>query len=267
MTVGIALSSIVSPAPACSIEDAGGDAIDLSPIRSGEELLDWDGKYADFELIGSTRFDAGEYRAVCEGGVESAAASGVSFTVGRILGVDDVTDQIGAILGIFGRWGSQGCSSWSGLMLLIVGLVQRSRSGRSSAPTPEYPGQYPVSTRRALILPRDRRRRTGSYVALSTHRPARTAQRIRRRTSRPVPAAGAGPAAAGRRPWPGAETARSADRADRCTPAPSAPDEDGTCQVAVPRASAEPGARSRRLRSGRGRSRTGAKPYSSGAAG
>ncbi len=148
MTVGIALSSNLSPAPDCSVEDAGGDAMTLAPIRSGEELLDWDGSYGDYELIGSTRLDVGEYRAVCEGGVESAAASGVSFTVGRILAVDDVTDQIGAVLGIFGAMGIAGLLFVVGITLLIVGLVQRSRSGRTPAPLPlgpygQYPGQYP----------------------------------------------------------------------------------------------------------------------------
>ena len=274
MTVGIALSSNVSPAPACSIEDAGATPSTRRPIRSGEELLDWDGNYADYELIGSTRLDAGRVPSGVRGRVESAAASGVSFTVGRVLAVDDVTDQIGPILGIFGAMGIAGLLFVVGIALLIVGLVQRSRSGRSSAPDsvprPVPQASTQVSTRRASTPPGTGRGRAGSVRCPCplTARPVTAHQHPSGAASRPVPAA-AGP---GHRPTvAGRPAARSADRGTgRDARSLSHPTRTAPCQVGQSlRASAGHGL------AGRSRPtdfRKGSEPYrrdavSSGAAG
>lgn len=130
MTVGIALSAVPTPEPACRILDADGAEVAIGPPSPQDELLDWDGYYYDYQLLRTARVVPGDYRAVCEVEGEPSAASGVNFTVGRVLGVDDFTDNVTPVLGGFGGLMLSGLLFIVGLVLAIVGLVQRSRSTR-----------------------------------------------------------------------------------------------------------------------------------------
>ncbi len=144
MTVGLALSSDETPAPTCTIEDSGGDAVPVSAASLNEALLDLEGRYGEYTVVSTARLEPGEYRASCEVAGEPSASSGVSFTVGRVFGVADVGEMFGPLLGLLALWGVAGLVFIVGMVLLIVGLVQRSKSKRPPSVVGQYPpGQYP----------------------------------------------------------------------------------------------------------------------------
>ena len=155
MTVGLALSSDETPAPTCTIEDSGGDAVPVSAASLNEALLDLEGRYGEYTVVSTARLEPGEYRASCEVAGEPSASSGVSFTVGRVFGVADVGEMFGPLLGLLALWGVAGLVFIVGMVLLIVGLVQRSKSKRPPSVVGQYPpGQYPpVSTSQGRTRP------------------------------------------------------------------------------------------------------------------
>jgi hypothetical protein len=140
MTVGIALSSNSEPRPDCSIVDADGESLPLAAATINDTLLDLSGRYADYTLVGTSRLTPGDYEAVCESAGEPSASSGVSFTVGRVFGIADVSEMFGPLLGIAGLWVVAGLVFLIGLVLLIIGLVQRSRGRRPPYAGGPYPG-------------------------------------------------------------------------------------------------------------------------------
>jgi hypothetical protein len=143
MTVGIALSAVPTPEPTCTISDDAGDEVAMSQPRPDDELYDWDGLYYDYELVSTTRLAPGDYEASCELEGEPSSASGVSFTVGRVLGIDDFMGDMGPAFGSLGGMGLAALLFVLGLILLIIGLVQRSRSKQPPYTAGPYPGPYP----------------------------------------------------------------------------------------------------------------------------
>ncbi len=143
MTVGIALSAVPTPEPTCTIRDSSGDEVATSQPRTDDQLYDWDGLYYDYELVSTTRLAPGDYEAACELEGEPSSASGVSFTVGRVLGIDDFMGDMGPAFGSLGGMGLAALLFVLGLILLIVGLVQRSRSKQPPYTAGPYPGPYP----------------------------------------------------------------------------------------------------------------------------
>jgi hypothetical protein len=142
MTVGIALSAFSTPEPTCRFLESDGTEVATGPPSPQDELLDWDGLYLDYDLLSTARLEPGDYEAVCEVEGEPSAASGVNFTVGRVVGVDDFTDDLGPVVGGVGGLGVAGLLFVIGVILLIVGLVQRSRSQHPplTGPPPGLPG-------------------------------------------------------------------------------------------------------------------------------
>ncbi len=140
MTVGIALSAVPTPEPTCRILDADDTEVAIGPPSPQDELLDWDGYYFDYQLLRTARVGPGDYRASCEVEGEPSAASGVSFTVGRVIAVDDFTDDVTPILGGFGGLMLSGLLFIVGLVLAIVGLVLRSRGSRPPTTGGPYAG-------------------------------------------------------------------------------------------------------------------------------
>jgi hypothetical protein len=138
MTVGVATTSSAFPQPACTLSTASGDAVPLSTSSFDSTLVnDVDARYT---VIASARLSPGDYVAECRSPGEPSQATGAGeFTVGRTLGSEEVGAFVGPFLGFFGVLGVSGMLFVLGLILLIVGLVMRSRSGRP--PTQPYGGQ------------------------------------------------------------------------------------------------------------------------------
>ncbi len=154
MTVGLAVSSTEGTEPTCTIEQVGGDAVALSPATLNEALLDMQSRYGDYTVISTAQLAPGDYEARCDVDGEPSASSGTSFTVGRVFGMQDFSRLFGSIAGLFALWAVAALVFIIGTVLLIVGLVQRSRSKRPSqglgpqgpGPYPNGPGSYPVGS-------------------------------------------------------------------------------------------------------------------------
>jgi hypothetical protein len=143
MTVAIAVSSAASSQLDCTFEDAEGADAGWSDSAFDEELLN--ARYSDYDVLGTARLGPGSYEAVCEVEGEPSQSSGVSFTVGRTFGVQDVSDILGPLLGILAVVVIAGLMFVVGLILLIVGLVQRSRARKTPPGGPYPPDAYPGS--------------------------------------------------------------------------------------------------------------------------
>jgi hypothetical protein len=141
MTVAIAVSSSTSAQLECSFEDADGADAGWSDSAFDEQLLDT--RYRDYDVLGTARLGPGSYEAVCEVAGEPSESSGVTFTVGRTVGVQDVSAMMGPLLGILAVVVIAGLMFVVGLILLIVGLVQRSRARKAPPAGPYPPGSYP----------------------------------------------------------------------------------------------------------------------------
>lgn len=141
MTVAIAVSSTTSSELECSFEDADGADAGWSDSAFDEELLN--SRYRDYDVLGTSRLAPGSYEAICEVAGEPSETAGVNFTVGRTFGVQDATAVLGPILGIVAVVVVAGLMFVVGLILLIVGLVQRSRARKAPPAGPYPPGQYP----------------------------------------------------------------------------------------------------------------------------
>lgn len=144
MTVAIAVSSTTSSELECSFEDADGADVGWSDSAFDEQLLDT--RYRDYDVLGTARLAPGSYEAICEVAGEPSEAAGVNFTVGRTVGVQDVSAMLGPLLGIVAVVVVAGLMFVVGLILLIVGLVQRSRARKVPPAGPYPPGQYPPGT-------------------------------------------------------------------------------------------------------------------------
>ena len=137
MSVGVATTTGTFPTPTCTLVTVGGESIQLTTAMFDTTL------YRDstdqYEVIGFARLTPGEYEARCTvAGEPSQSGPASSFTVGRTFGTEEFDDAVGPVLGFFGVLGVSGLLFVIGTILLIVGLVQRSRSGRP--PTTPYGG-------------------------------------------------------------------------------------------------------------------------------
>lgn len=144
MTVGVALDDTSLPVPECMIETADGDEAPWGRARVGDEL--YHGRRG-YEVVGTARLGPGEYVARCDAGSgepSESRAFTTNFTVGRVVAVDDLSPLMAPLFGLFGVWLLAGLLFIVGLVLLIIGLVQRSRSRRvQPAPWGGHPGQVP----------------------------------------------------------------------------------------------------------------------------
>lgn len=143
MTVGIATSD-PTPGTTCSITDEDGTEVSLTSPRSGEEMLDPQGRYSDYLMYGTARLEPGEYVAACTMVEEPGSAGTNSFTIGRVFGYDDISENLAGFVWGLVLWGTAALLFVIGVVLLIIGLVQRSRSKRDAAMSGGWPGTgYP----------------------------------------------------------------------------------------------------------------------------
>ena len=138
MTVGVALST-TSPDVDCVIVDVRGEEVAQRRGSAGDTFVspDIDGSWT--VSVVAEDLAPGEYSARCEVSGEPSAAAGDRFTVGRILASSEVFGLFGPLLAIGGAVVIGGVLGLIGLVLLIVGLVRRSRSGRRDASPPGWP--------------------------------------------------------------------------------------------------------------------------------
>ena len=127
MHVGIAVAYEQLPAPVCTMTDESGAEVPLSSSGSGEALLgDSSGK---FTVMGSAMLAPGQYEAICTLDEEPSSSS-ASFTVGRVFGMDDLSGTFAPFLWFLAVGLVCGLMFLVGLILMIVGLVKRSKAKR-----------------------------------------------------------------------------------------------------------------------------------------
>ena len=144
ITVGVAVDRDDADLD-CAIEDATGQPTEWSRARLDDQLLE---ERPGYEVIGTARLAPGEYVAACRtpssGELEGGGTGfDVNFTVGRVIGIDDVQGFLGPVLGVFAVIGAAILMFLLGLVLLIVGLVQSSRSKKQPPGPYGMPPGYP----------------------------------------------------------------------------------------------------------------------------
>ncbi|KLR60786.1 hypothetical protein IMCC26207_109300 [Actinobacteria bacterium IMCC26207] len=143
MHVGIAVAYEQLPAPVCTMTNESGAEVPLKSSGSGEALLgDNSGK---FTVMGSALLAPGEYEAICTLDEEPSSSS-ASFTVGRVFGMDDLSGTFAPFLWFLAVGFVCGLMFLVGLILMIVGLVKRSKSNKSGLglPTAGVSGSAPA---------------------------------------------------------------------------------------------------------------------------
>jgi hypothetical protein len=145
MTVGVATTSTGVPVPTCTLSTAAGRDIRLSNAGIDDTLVnDTGGRY---RVVGRSRLEPGDYVAECRvAGEPSQATRSGEFTVGRTLGADEMGQVLRPFFWFVGVVGVAGLMFVVGLVMLIVGLVMRSRSRRdgvAGAPAPWAQGWPP----------------------------------------------------------------------------------------------------------------------------
>ena len=147
MVVGVAIPTEAAPEPECTIT-ATDSSSDLSSRARSDDVLWAAGNTSTDTVLVAARLEPGTYQAECTMAGEPSAASGVSFTVGRVLRPQEVLQDFGALFGAAAVVVIAGILFLIGMVLVIVGFVLRSKS-RRNPPTPPYPGfpypqgQYP----------------------------------------------------------------------------------------------------------------------------
>ena len=141
MTVGVASTSVALPRPDCVVSTAAGETVALSSPEFASTLYRDDGDR--FTVVASARLSPGDYVVECRvPGEPSQNRSAGVFTVGRTFGPDEFGSLFGPFLWFFGILGLAGFLFVLGVVLLIVGLVLRSRSRRPPALPGGLPGPW-----------------------------------------------------------------------------------------------------------------------------
>ncbi|UDY37751.1 hypothetical protein [Dermatobacter hominis] len=139
MAVGVAVDDRAVGTPDCTVEGADGTPVPLLADPFDATLLNGD---PDFTVVGTARLAPGDYSATCRWpGEPSQSPMLTSFTVGRTLDSEDLNGFVGPVFGFLGTVAVCSLLFLLGLVLLIVGLVQRSRARRP--PTGPYGGWPP----------------------------------------------------------------------------------------------------------------------------
>ncbi|MEX0769077.1 MAG: hypothetical protein WD029_11465 [Microthrixaceae bacterium] len=118
--------------PDCKMTTADGDAVKLEVPVSGEALIgDTTG---NFVVLGQAFLAPGEYEALCTVEGEPTTSS-ASFTVGRVFGLSDLSGSFAPLLWFLAVGLVCGLMFLLGLILLIVGLVKRSKAIKAGSST------------------------------------------------------------------------------------------------------------------------------------
>ena len=133
--VGVAVDYASLPVPDCTMQDTEGEAITLSAPAAEEQLLNDD--TGNLKVLGSAPLQPGDYEAICTVAGEPSGSE-ATFTVGRVFGFSDLRGVFAPILWFLAVGAIATVIFIVGLILLIVGLVRRSK-GRKQPP-PQFPG-------------------------------------------------------------------------------------------------------------------------------
>lgn len=139
--VGVAVDYSTLPVPDCTLQDSEGTPITLSAPSPEERLLS--DESGDQKILGSALLQPGSYEAVCSAPGEPST-SDATFTVGRVFGFSDFRGAFAPVLWFLAIGLVAALMFVVGLILLIIGLVRRSKAKRSAGPTPfdAGPGGY-----------------------------------------------------------------------------------------------------------------------------
>jgi hypothetical protein len=141
MSVGVAVSSASTDID-CEIVDVRADPVPLRRGSSTDTFVSPDINSSWTVAVVAEDLEPGEYSARCEVSGEPSAAGSPQFTVGRILTTSEVFDLFGPAIGILVAIVLGGLLGLVGLILLIVGLVRRSRA-KKSPPSQGHPQPGP----------------------------------------------------------------------------------------------------------------------------
>ncbi|MHB1137770.1 MAG: hypothetical protein ACYC2O_02365 [Microthrixaceae bacterium] len=134
--VGIAVDYEALPLPVCTMEQEDGEEITLRSPAAEEQLLSDDS--GDLRVLGTAMLPPGRYVATC-GAEGDTAGAGDVFTVGRVFGFSDLGGVLAPILWFFVVGAIATVTFVLGGILLIVGLVRRSRARKQSPMPTAYP--------------------------------------------------------------------------------------------------------------------------------
>ena len=134
MAVGVAVDDATVGTPECTMRTELGEPVVLTRSPFDSTLLNGG---SDYLVVSSARLDPGDYTAECSWpGEPSQSPMTARFTVGRTLDGDDLGQIFGPVLGMLAVSGVAALVFLVGLILLIVGLVKRSRSRRDGGGAP-----------------------------------------------------------------------------------------------------------------------------------
>jgi hypothetical protein len=132
MDVGIGVARRGGPVPACTLSTAAGEELPTErPLAETTLVDDSEGR---FQVVTVAELPPGDYVARCTVAGEPTQRPDAEMTVGRTFGFGDVEELIGPIVWFLGGVGVAGLLFLVGVILLIVGLVRRSRAARPPAP-------------------------------------------------------------------------------------------------------------------------------------
>ncbi len=139
MSVGVGVS-LRRLGTECSITTDSGEEVATRPAAGDDSFLDplLTDEYS-VEIVAKD-LGPGDYLATCTGDGEPSLQDD-SFTVGRVLTMDEIFDVFGPVFGAVGALAVAGLVGLLGLILLIAGLVVSSKAKRS-AQLPGPPGGY-----------------------------------------------------------------------------------------------------------------------------
>lgn len=129
MTVGVYTTGS-GVLPVCTAISAEGTTVDIRPPQGGEVFVRNPG--ADAEIVTTARLGSGEYTVSCEPGGRTERRFGVS----RVFAVEDVRELGAPLLWFLALILLVGAGFVLGAVLLVVGLVKRSRYRRSIGELP-----------------------------------------------------------------------------------------------------------------------------------
>lgn len=129
MTVGVYTTG-TGVLPVCTVTTGDGATVDLRQPQGGEVFVRDPGGGA--EIVATARLGSGTYTVACEPGGRTDRR----FAVGRVFSVDDVRELGGPLLWFFALILLVGAGFLTGTVLLVLGLVRRSRYRRSIGELP-----------------------------------------------------------------------------------------------------------------------------------
>lgn len=135
MSVGVAVARRGGPVPTCTLSTEGGEPLGGQPVFDTQLI---ESPSSRFEVVTAARVSPGSFVAECTTPGEPSGVD-AEFTVGRVLGREDVDSMIGPVLAALAVGAAGALMLVLGVILLVVGIVR----GRRQHPGPPWggPGQ------------------------------------------------------------------------------------------------------------------------------